>query len=54
MQIVYGVHDEIGLNTIEVYVHRLSKKLIGSGLTLRTSHGRGYALERDAASSRGA
>ncbi|MEO6746606.1 MAG: response regulator transcription factor [Caldimonas sp.] len=53
MQLVYGVHDEIGSNTIEVYVHRLRKKLIGSGLTLRTSHGRGYALERDDARSRG-
>ena len=45
MRLVYGMHDEVGSNTIEVYVHRLRKKLIGSGLTLRTLHGRGYALE---------
>ena len=53
MRLVYGMHDEIGSNTIEVYVHRLRKKLIGSGLTLRTSHGRGYALERNDARGNG-
>ena len=44
---VYGYDGEVGLNTIEVYVHRLRKKIASSGVTLRTIHGRGYMLETD-------
>jgi two-component system OmpR family response regulator len=42
---VYGYEGEVGLNTIEVYIHRLRKKLAGSGVVLRTAHGRGYLLD---------
>jgi two-component system, OmpR family, response regulator len=42
---VYGYEGEVGLNTIEVYIHRLRKKLVGSGVMLRTAHGRGYLLD---------
>jgi len=36
---------EIGSNAIEVYVHRLRKKLDPHGLCIRTIHGLGYLLE---------
>lgn len=42
---VYGYEGEVGLNTVEVYIHRLRKKLVGSGVVLRTAHGRGYLLD---------
>jgi two-component system, OmpR family, response regulator len=42
---VYGYEGEVGLNTIEVYIHRLRKKLVGTGVVLRTAHGRGYLLD---------
>ena len=50
---VYGYEGDVGLNTIEVYIHRLRKKIAGSGVSLRTIHGRGYVLEtEDARTSR--
>ncbi|MGO1344068.1 hypothetical protein [Chromohalobacter japonicus] len=33
---------------MEVYVHRLRRRLAGSSLTLRTVRGLGYLLESDA------
>jgi len=44
---LYGWGDEVGANAIEVYVHRLRKKLERSGFELRTVRGMGYLLERD-------
>jgi two-component system OmpR family response regulator len=44
---VYGYEGDVGLNTIEVYIHRLRKKIVGSGVSLRTIHGRGYVLETE-------
>jgi two-component system, OmpR family, response regulator len=44
---VYGYEGDVGLNTIEVYIHRLRKKIVGSGVSLRTIHGRGYVLEME-------
>ena len=44
---VYGYDGDVGLNTIEVYIHRLRKKIAGSGVSLRTIHGRGYVLEME-------
>jgi two-component system OmpR family response regulator len=35
-------------NTIEVYIHRLRRKLEGAGLAIRTVRGLGYLLEEDA------
>jgi DNA-binding response OmpR family regulator len=32
-------------NAIEVYVHRVRKKLTGAGVTVRTLYGRGYQLD---------
>lgn len=41
-----GLEDEIGLNAVEVYVHRLRKKLEPLGVSVRTLRGIGYLLER--------
>lgn len=39
-------HDEtLGLNAIEVYLHRLRKKLEGAGVSIRTLRGLGYIFE---------
>jgi DNA-binding response OmpR family regulator len=48
---MYGFDVDVGLNTIEVYIHRLRKKIVGSGMVLKTVHGRGYLLTYDDASS---
>ena len=38
--------DEISLNAIEVYVHRLRRKLEGCEVRIATVRGLGYCLER--------
>jgi two-component system OmpR family response regulator len=38
--------DEISLNAIEVYVHRLRRKLEGADIRIATVRGLGYCLER--------
>jgi two-component system response regulator TctD len=50
MSQVYGLEGDVGWNTLEVYIHRLRKKLVGSSLMLRTLHGRGYQLELESRS----
>jgi two-component system OmpR family response regulator len=42
---LYSFDSEVSHNAIEVYVHRLRRKLDGSGLLVRTLYGRGYLLE---------
>lgn len=42
---LYGYDDAASFNAIEVYIHRLRKKLEKSGITVRTYHGRGYQLD---------
>jgi two-component system, OmpR family, response regulator len=42
---IYSYDHEVGTNAIEVYIHRLRKKIDGSGLAVKTLYGRGYALE---------
>ena len=37
--------SESGSGSIEVYIHRLRRKLEGSGLAIRTVRGLGYLLE---------
>jgi two-component system OmpR family response regulator len=41
--------DTGGTGSIEVYIHRLRRKLDGSGLSIRTARGLGYLLEAEAA-----
>lgn len=42
---VYTYDQEVSHNAIEVYVHRLRKKIGDTGLMVRTLYGRGYALD---------
>lgn len=41
-----GWEEEIGANAIEVYVHRLRKKLEHGNVTIRTVRGLGYLMEK--------
>jgi two-component system OmpR family response regulator len=40
--------DEVSHNAIEVYMHRLRKKLAESGVMISTIRGLGYCLEKPA------
>ena len=42
---LYNYDADGSYNAIEVYVHRLRKKIAGSELTIRTAYGRGYLLD---------
>lgn len=42
---IYTYDQEVSQNAIEVYVHRLRKKIGGTGLIVRTLYGRGYVLD---------
>lgn len=44
--------DEVSTNAIEVYMHRLRKKLEGGGIRIATVRGLGYCLEKPAAPAR--
>jgi DNA-binding response OmpR family regulator len=43
---LYNYDKDVSNNAIEVYVHRLRRKLDASGLVVRTLYGRGYMLEQ--------
>lgn len=42
---LYSYDKEVSQNAIEVYVHRLRKKIAGGGITVRTLYGQGYLLD---------
>ena len=42
---LYSYDKEVSQNAIEVYVHRLRKKIAGGGVTVRTLYGQGYLLD---------
>jgi len=42
---LYSYDKEVSQNAIEVYVHRVRKKINGAGVTVRTLYGRGYLLD---------
>jgi DNA-binding response OmpR family regulator len=42
---LYSYDNEVSQNAIEVYVHRVRKKLAGAGVNVRTLYGRGYLLD---------
>ena len=44
MEQLYSYDKDASESAIEVYVHRLRRKLEGSGLAVRTLYGRGYML----------
>ena len=43
---LYCFDNSVGTNAIEVYIHRLRKKLEPAGIHIRTVRGLGYLLER--------
>lgn len=43
-----GWDEGVGDNAVEVYIHRLRRKLEGSGVAIRTLRGLGYLLEAEA------
>ncbi len=43
---LYGWQEEVGTNAIEVYVHRLRRKLEPAGVRIRTVRGMGYLLDK--------
>lgn len=45
---LYGWDEEVGTNAIEVYVHRLRRKLEPAGVVIRTIRGLGYLLDKPA------
>src|SRR5258706_6917483 len=46
---IVGLDNSVSIEAIEVYIHRLRKKLEGSGVEIRTLRGLGYMIEaRDA------
>jgi two-component system response regulator TctD len=42
---VFGMHEEVSLEAIEIYIHRLRKKLEGNPISIVTFRGLGYLLE---------
>jgi two-component system response regulator TctD len=44
---VFGFDDSVNPTAIEIYVHRVRKKLEGSGVGIVTMRGLGYLLRRD-------
>lgn len=42
---LYTYDKEVSQNAIEVYVHRLRKKITGTGISVRTLYGRGYLID---------
>jgi len=46
LQNLCGLDEEVGDNAIEVYIHRLRKKLEESGIIIRTVRGLGYLVGR--------
>jgi DNA-binding response OmpR family regulator len=45
MQGLYESDREVGVNAVEIFVHRVRKKLQDSGVNIRTVRGLGYLLE---------
>jgi two-component system response regulator TctD len=46
---IVGLDSSVSIEAIEVYIHRLRKKLEGSGVRIRTLRGLGYLLEEESA-----
>jgi two-component system, OmpR family, response regulator len=42
---IYSYDKEVSHNAIEVYIHRLRRKLADSGVEVRTHYGRGYVID---------
>ena len=44
---VFGLDDDANPNAIEIYVHRLRRKLEGTGISIATLRGLGYVLRKE-------
>ena len=44
---IFGFDDETNPNALEICIHRVRKKLEGSGMAITTLRGLGYALKID-------
>ncbi len=44
---LYNFDHDVSHNAIEVYVHRLRKKIESGGVTIRTAYGQGYVLDKE-------
>jgi two-component system, OmpR family, response regulator len=42
---LYSYDAEVSHNAIEVYIHRLRRKIVDTGVTVRTLYGRGYLID---------
>jgi two-component system, OmpR family, response regulator len=49
MQDLYEADQEVGVNAVEIVIHRVRKKVQNSGVNIRTVRGLGYLLEPAAA-----
>lgn len=50
---VFGFNEDIGEKAIELYIHRLRKRIQGSNVYINTVRGHGYSLQRMASSAGG-
>lgn len=48
---VFGFNEDVGEKAIELYVHRLRKRILGSDVYISTVRGHGYSLQRIGAAS---
>ena len=46
LETVFGFDEEPNPNTVEIYVHRVRRKLEGSGVSIATMRGLGYVLRQ--------
>jgi two-component system OmpR family response regulator len=53
LQGLYGLDKDVGINAVEIFVHRVRKKLRDSGVNIRTVRGLGYLLESAAGTGGG-
>jgi two-component system, OmpR family, response regulator TctD len=47
IEAIYGFDDTANQSAIEIYIHRLRKRLEGTGISISTLRGLGYALKQD-------
>jgi DNA-binding response OmpR family regulator len=47
LQRMYQSDSDATPNAVEVFLHRIRRKITGSGVAIRTVRGLGYLLERD-------
>ncbi len=46
---VFKLEDTASVESVEIYIHRLRKRLQGTGVAIITLRGLGYVLERERA-----